>query len=317
MEESLFVDLVLPLSLVVIMAGLGMSLSFRDFRRVLLEPRAALVGLGNQIVLLPLVAFGLATFFGLSPAFAVGLMLIAACPGGPTSNLITFVSRGDTALSISLTALSSVVTVATIPLILAFSIGHFGVEADAIRAPVGEIALQVVAITGVPVTAGLLVRRFRPGFADRMERPVRIASALIFVMVLAAIVVDQRRAIVENFAALGAVTASLNVATMVLGFAIARAAALELRQSVTISIESGIQNGTLAIVIAMSILGAADIALAPGFYSLVMFVSGGALMGYFGTVAAALGPRGESAGRESAGRESANAREGPPAAGGS
>lgn len=286
MEESVFIDVVLPLSLIVIMVGLGMSLSARDFKRVVLYPRAALVGLGSQLLVLPLVALGLATLFALPPVWAVGLMLIAACPGGATSNLITFVSRGDTALSISLTAVSSLATVVTIPLILAFSIGHFGVEAEAIRSPVGEIMLQIVAITAIPVSVGLLVRRLRPAFADRMKGTVRAASAAIFLLVLGAVIYDQRQVLFDHFFALSGVTAALNVATMTLGFLAARLLLLDMRQSVTISIESGIQNGTLAIVIAMSILGAGEIAVPPGIYSLLMFVSGGLVMWYFGAVRA-------------------------------
>ena len=286
MEESVFIDVVLPISLIIIMVGLGMSLSVADFRRVVRFPRAAMVGLGSQLLLLPLVGFALATLFGLPPVWAVGLMLIAACPGGATSNLITFVSRGDTALSITLTALSSAATVVTIPLILAFSIGHFGVEAEAIRSPVGEIVLQIVAITAVPVGLGLLVRHFRPGLADRLRGTVRVASALIFLLVLGAVIYDQRRVLAEHFFALSGVTATLNVVTMAMGFLVARLFLLDMRRSVTISIESGIQNGTLAIVIAMSILGVNEMAVPPGIYGLLMFVSGGVLMWYFGTVRA-------------------------------
>ena len=286
MEESVFIAVVLPVSLIIIMIGLGMSLSIRDFRRVVQFPRAAFVGLGSQLLVLPPVGFALAHLFGLPAAWAVGLMLIAACPGGPTSNLITFVARGDTALSITLTALSSVVTVVTIPLILALSIAHFGVEADAIRSPVGEIVLQIVAITAIPVALGLAVRHFRPGVADRLRGVVRAASAAIFLLVLAAVIVDQRQVLFDHFVALSGVTAALNVATMGLGFLIARLFLLDLRQSVTISIESGIQNGTLAIVIAMSILGAGEMAVPAGVYSLLMFVSGGLVMAYFGLVRA-------------------------------
>ena len=286
MEETILIDVILPVSLIIIMIGLGMSISARDFKRVALDPKPVAVGLVNQLLLLPVVGFGLVALFGLSPVWAVGLMLIAACPGGPTSNLITFVCRGDTALSISLTAVSSLVTVVTIPLILAFSISYFGVDAESIRSPVGEIMLQVVAITAVPVTIGLLIRRFKPDFADRMEKPVRIASALIFLLVLAALIIDQRQVLFDHFFALSGVTATLNIITMALGFVTARLVALNMRQSITVSIESGIQNGTLAIVIAMSILGVSDIAVPGAMYSLLMFVSGGALMAYFGLVKA-------------------------------
>ncbi len=286
MEESVFISVVLPVSLIIIMIGLGMSLSLGDFRRVVRFPRAALVGLGSQLLILPPVGLALVYLFGLPPTWAVGLMLIAACPGGPTSNLITFVARGDTALSITLTALSSVATVVTIPLILALSISHFGVEADAIRSPVGEIVVQIVAITAIPVALGLAIRHFRADVADRLRGVVRASSAAIFLLVLGAVVVDQRQVLVDHFFALSGVTAALNVATMALGFGVARLFLLDLRQSVTVSIEAGIQNGTLAIVIAMSILGAGEMAVPAGVYSLLMFVSGGLVMAYFGLVRA-------------------------------
>lgn len=286
MEESIFLDVVLPLSLIIIMIGLGMSLTLSDFKRVAVYPKAGFIGLLNQLVLLPLVGFGLATLFGLSPVWAVGVMLIAACPGGATSNMITFVSRGDTALSISLTAVSSAVTVVTIPLILAFSIAHFGVDAESVKSPVGEIVLQIVAITAVPVSIGLLIQHFKPEFADRMEGVVRILTAGIFLMVLAAVIYDQRSVLIDHFFELCWVTGALNLATMTLGFVTARLARLSMKRTVTISIETGIQNGTLAIVIAMSILGSGDIAVPAGIYSLLMFVSGGALMFFFGLITA-------------------------------
>ncbi len=286
MEGGLLTDVMLPVSLIIIMIGLGMSLTVMDFKRILVYPRAVAIGLTNQIILLPLIGFGLAIAFGLSPIWAVGLMLIAACPGGPTSNLITFVSRGDTALSITLTAFSSLITVLTIPLILTLSISYFEISADTIEAPVVDIIVQIVAVTAVPVTIGLLIRHFKPDFADKMDKPARIASALIFLLVLAAIIISEWQLIVDNFVNLSAVTVALNLATMAVGFFTARLIALDMRQSITVSIESGIQNGTLAIVIATSILGAGSVAIPPGIYSLLMFVSGGALMYFFGVVTA-------------------------------
>lgn len=290
MEESILTSVLLPLSLFIIMLGLGMSLVVDDFKRVVVYPRAVAVGLGNQILLLPLVGVGLVYLFGLDPVMAVGVMLIAACPGGATSNLITFVSRGDTALSITLTAISGVITIFTIPLILILSIGHFdpavGVDAASVEAPVGDIVAQLVAITAVPVSIGMLIRHFKPDFADKMDKPARIGSAAIFVFVLAVVIFANTDVLREHFIALSGVTAALNVATMALGFFTARLAALEIRQAITICIESGIQNGTLAIVVATSILGVGDIAVPGGVYSLIMFITGGVVMFYFGVITA-------------------------------
>ncbi len=288
MEESILTSVLLPLSLFIIMLGLGLSLVVDDFKRIVVYPRAVAVGLTNQLILLPLVGFGLCFAFGLSPVMAVGVMLIAACPGGATSNLITFVCRGDTALSITLTALSGVVTIFTIPAILVFSIGYFdpavGVDAEAVEAPVMDIILQLVAITAVPVTIGMLIRRFKPDFADKMDKPARIGSALIFAFVLAVVILANTDVIQEHFLALSGVTLSLNIATMALGFATARLASLNMRQAITVCIESGIQNGTLAIVVATSILGVGAIAVPGGVYSLVMFLTGGVVMFYFGVI---------------------------------
>lgn len=290
MEESVLTSVVLPLSLFIIMLGLGMSLVVDDFKRIVVYPKAVAVGLTNQLVLLPLVGFGLCFAFGLSPIMAVGLMLIAACPGGATSNLITHVSRGDTALSITLTAVSGAITIITIPLILVFAIGYFepaaGVGAEQVEAPIGDIIAQLVAITAVPVTIGMLIRHFKPDFADRMDKPARIGSALIFVFVLAVVIISEWETIETHFINLSGVTASLNLITMALGFATARLFALDMRRAVTISIESGIQNGTLAIVVATSILKVGDIAVPGGIYSLIMFMSGGLLMFYFGVMTA-------------------------------
>lgn len=290
MEESILTSVLLPLSLFIIMLGLGLSLVVDDFKRVLVHPRAVALGLTNQLIFLPLIAFGLVMVFGLDPMMAVGLMLIAACPGGATSNLITFVSRGDTALSISLTALSGAITIFTIPLILIFAIGYYdpaaGIEADAIEAPVGDIIAQLVAITAVPVTIGMLVRRFKPDFADRMDKPARIGSAAIFAFVLAVVILGNTDVLQEHFLALSGVTAALNITTMAVGFGTARLLSLNMRQSITICIESGIQNGTLAIVVATSIVGVGALAVPAGVYSLLMFVTGGLMMFYFGIITA-------------------------------
>lgn len=282
MEESVLTSVVLPLALFIIMAGVGLSLVVDDFKRVVVYPRAVAIGLVNQLVLLPLVAFGLANLFGLSPVMAVGLMLIACCPGGVTSNLITFVARGDAALSVTLTAISGVVVVVTIPLILIFSMDIFMGEAQQFSVPLVDTIIQIVAITVVPICLGMLIRRFKPAFADRMEKPARIASTTIFVLILGGIIAANTDVIKQHFVALSGVTATLNILMMLLGYATARLLRLKAPQAIAISIETGIQNGTLAIVIATSILKQGELAVLPGVYSLIMFVTGAAMMYYFG-----------------------------------
>ena len=267
-----------------------MGLVADDFKRVVRYPVAMVAGLFNQLVMLPLIGFGLAIAFGLEPLMAVGLMLLAACPGGVTSNLITHVSKGDTALSITMTAVNSFVTVVTIPLIVAFSLGHFMTESKTIEVPVVKMILQVVAITIVPVSLGMLVRKFKPDFADRMDRPARIASTVIFTVI--GLIAANTDLLKKHFLPLSGVTVALNVTTMALGFVIAKVARLNLKQSIAITIESGIQNGTLAIVIGTTLLAplleaefgeaAGNTTLPAAVYSLIMFMTGAALMTFFG-----------------------------------
>jgi BASS family bile acid:Na+ symporter len=175
-------EVFLPLSLFIIMLGMGMTLTVADFGRIMKFPKAALLGLVNQLVLLPLIGFGLAILFGLPPIYAVGLMVLTACPGGPTSNLITQVCRGNIALSVTLTAIASFVTIATIPLIVSKSLHFFGAtnSETEIALPIVDTILQIMVITVIPISIGMFIRRTRLHFAIRMERPMRIASTVIF-----------------------------------------------------------------------------------------------------------------------------------------
>ena len=282
MEESVLSSVVLPLSLFIIMLGMGLSLVMDDFRRVVRMPRAAMVGFFNQLVLLPVLGFGLCLAFDLKPEYAVGLMILAACPGGVTSNLITHVSKGDLALSISLTAVASVITVFTIPIVTSFSIGYFMNSDVLVELPIGVTMGKIFGITVLPVVIGMVIRRLAPEFAKSMDRPMRIASTVIFTAVVLGLVVSQREILGSSFAAVGLVTLTLNVVTMGIGFFSARALRLELPQALAITIESGIQNGTLAITVAVSILHNSAMGIPPAVYSLLMFVTGAVIMMTFG-----------------------------------
>ncbi|MFK7948084.1 MAG: bile acid:sodium symporter family protein [Saprospiraceae bacterium] len=272
----------LPLSLFIIMLGMGLSLVVDDFLRVFKYPKAVAIGLTNQLILLPIIGFLIASNFGLTPAFAVGIMIIAACPGGVTSNLITHVAKGDTALSITMTAFASFVTVFSIPLIINYGLVEFMGESQTIKLPLLETMGKIIIITIFPVVLGMLIRINKPDFAIKMERPSRIASTIIFIVILVAIIISERERLIEYFVALSGATLALNIATMLLGYIAARLFKLNLKQSLSITIESGVQNGTLAIVIAESILNEAEMALPAGVYSILMFVTGGILMAYFG-----------------------------------
>jgi BASS family bile acid:Na+ symporter len=280
--SELLKTVVLPLALMVIMFGMGLTLTPADFKRVILAPRAKLIGLANQLILLPLIAFGLAHLFRLSPELAVGLMLVAACPGGPTSNLITHLSRGDTALSVTLTAVSSIITVFTIPLIVGFSLDYFlGADGARITLPFGPTVAQLMLVTILPVTAGMGVRARWPAWSRRMIKPVNGLS-MVFLVLVILIAALKETDLGGQFREAGWAALSLNAVTMGLGFALAAAAGLSRPQRVSISVESGIQNGTLALAIALGLLGSPRIAVPAVVYSLLMFLSGGIMIARFG-----------------------------------
>lgn len=270
--------IVLGASLIIIMFGMGLSLTSADFKRVLVYPKAMLIGLVNQLILLPLIGFALILLFPVQPEIAVGLILLAACPGGPTSNLITHLAKGDTALSVSLTAVSSMITVFTIPFIVNLGLITAMGQETAFQLNVLQTIGQVFIIVIIPVSLGMLIKARKTNFADRMDRPVRIASAVVFVLVVVGIVVKERANIVAYFEQAGLLALALNVATMVTGYYMAVLFRLKRAQEVSISIESGIQNGTLAISIATVLLGNSAFAIAPAIYGLLMFFTGGAMI---------------------------------------
>ena len=282
MEASILTNVVLPASLFIIMIGMGLSLQVEDFARIVRYPKAVSLGLINQLVLLPLIGLGLCYVFDLPPMLAVGMLLLASCPGGATSNLISYVAKGDIALSVTLTAISSTITVFTIPLWVSWGLEFFLGESRPIELPILQTMGQIFGITALPVSIGMLVRARNLSFAERMERPMRIASTVIFVLILAGIVVSEWQTLIDALPILGPSTFTLNLLTMGLGWLLAKWFGLNLAQSITIAIESGIQNGTLAIVIASSILFMPELSLAAAIYSIAMFLSGGVLMWWFG-----------------------------------
>lgn len=270
MDASLLTELFLPLALAFIMAGMGLSLTPDDFRRVVTYPKAVLLGTIAQLVVLPLVGFGIVSLFGLSGGLAVGLMILAACPGGPTSNLISHLSRGDLALSITLTAISSVVTVFTIPFIVNASILYFG-EAGTVTLPILQSIIQIMGVTVVPAALGMWIRHKAASFAERADRPVRIASGVFFVLILLAAILKEFDNIGWFFVLSGPAALLLNVVMMVGGYLAARQFGLDVRQRLTISIETGIQNGTLGILIAATLLENSTMTIPVAIYSLMMF----------------------------------------------
>jgi BASS family bile acid:Na+ symporter len=255
------------------MIGMGLSLTVKDFLRVVKFPKAVFVGLLNQIILLPLIAFGLTQLFEVSSDIAIGVMILSACPGGPTSNLVTHLAKGDTALSVTLTAVNSIVTIITIPIIVNFAVGYYAVEGETIITPLKEIIGALLIIIVIPLSIGMLVKVKRPLLAEKLDKPVRIASVAIIVIVILGIAINEKDQLLYRICESFAIVFTLNVSTMILGFFTAKLFKLNFKQALTICLESGNQNGTLAIQLSSLIN------IAYGFpaaiYSLFMYVTAG------------------------------------------
>jgi BASS family bile acid:Na+ symporter len=267
--------IVLASALAIIMLGMGLSLVADDFKRIVVYPKAILVGLTNQIILLPLIGFLIAIAFPIKPEISIGIMILAACPGGPTSNLIAHLAIGDTALSVTLTSISSFITILTIPFIINFALKYFAEEGTIIRLNVPETILRIFLIIVVPVTIGMIIRKYKEGFAIKMGKPVRTASGIVLGLIIIGIVLKEKANFVSYFQQAGIVALLLNVSTMVVGYYSARLFRIVDKRALSISIESGIQNGTLAITIAVVLLHSTTYAIAPAVYSLIMFGTGG------------------------------------------
>ncbi len=267
--------IILAASLFIIMLGMGLSLVIADFKRILIYPKAILVGLTNQLIILPLIGFAIASLFPLKPEIAVGIMILAACPGGATSNLISHLAKGDIALSVTLTAFSSLITIITIPFIVNFSLLYFLSEDQAIQLNVIETIIQILVIIIIPIAIGMLIRKYNESFALKMAKPVKIASALVLALVIVGILIKENDNFISYFQEAGLVALLLNILTMTIGYYSAKLFRVHHRGAISISIESGIQNGTLAISIAIALLHNTSFAIAPAVYSLLMFFTGG------------------------------------------
>jgi BASS family bile acid:Na+ symporter len=271
MQSSVLTELFLPFSLAVIMFGMGLSLRAEDFKRILIYPKAVGIGLLNQLIILPVLAFGIAKAFQLPPELAVGLMILAVCPGGATSNLITHLAKGDAALSITLTACSSVITVFTIPFLVNYSIGYFIPGGEAQQLEVVGTVVSVLFITLIPVALGMTTLAKAPALAQKWDQPFRKISTVFFVIIVLAAILKERDNLVQYFIEAGPAALALNLSTLAVSFAMAKWTGLPFRQGLTIAIESGIQNGTLGITIAATLLVNSVMSIPSAIYSLLMF----------------------------------------------
>lgn len=281
MPADFLKTVLLPLGLVFIMFGMGLGLTAADFKRVILSPKAKLVGIAAQLLALPLLAFAIATALRMPGDLATGLMLIAACPGGPTSNVITHLSRGDTPLSVTLTAFSSVITVFTIPLIMKWSMAHFMGGQAVIELPFGKTLVQLIAVTLLPIVIGMIVHAKCPRFSQRMAKPVNIFS-LVFLSIIIVVAVLKEKDLGAQIAVAGPAVIALNLGGMLVGFGAAAWFGLARPQRITISIEVGIQNATLALAIAIGLLESPRLAIPSVVYGLSMFATGSAMIAIFG-----------------------------------
>jgi len=274
MEASAITNILLPLALGVIMFGLGLALTIADFRRVAVYPRAVVAGLLLQMIVLTAAAFAVAKIFGLAPELAVGLMLLAASPGGATANIFSHLARGDVALNITLTAINSAFSLLWMPFVVNWSLDHFVGRGQYIPPPVGKI-VEVAAIIVLPVVLGMIVRGQAPAFAARMERPIRIFAVVVLALLVAGAIAQEWKILGPALAAVGLACLAFNLVSLAVGYAAPLALKLPQRQAIAIAMEIGIHNGTLAIFIALNLLKSSPMSLAPAIYSLIMFVTAG------------------------------------------
>ena len=268
---GIVVDVFLPLALAFIMFALGLGLTGNDFLRVIRQPRDFFVGTFSQIILLPIIAFILVKLWPISPELAIGVMIIAAAPGGVTSNILTSFARGDVALSISLTAIISLLSVITVPFIILTSIMLIDNSALDLDISLTNMAISMFLIVTVPVIIGMIFRKFASNGAIKFEPIAKKISAVLFVIVLLGAIVAEKDNVVSFFAQAGLITLVLNVVMMIVAYYIAQLLASGTEQKKCITIECGLQNGTLAIFVATSIFGGGMYVIPAATYSLIMF----------------------------------------------
>ena len=276
-ESNVIIDVILPLSLAFIMFSLGLGLTVKDFSLVFTEPKAFAIGITNQMIVLPIVGFGIATFFGLSGEMAVGLMILACCPGGVTSNILTKLAKGDTALSISYTAVVSVVTVISLPLIVGFSMDHFMGEA-APDIDILGLGITMFLLTALPVMLGMSLRRFAVELTDKIEPGASKLAAGLFVIIVIAAIVSEFDTLMDNLGTLGPAVIVLNVTMLGIGWQSATMLSLSDQRATTVAIESGIQNASVGITVGGLIMAPAagatlsTLSLPSGVYGVLMYL---------------------------------------------
>ncbi|NHC02218.1 bile acid:sodium symporter family protein [Acinetobacter sp. 187] len=269
--DSGMITIILPLALAIIMIGLGLELTPNDFKRVSKHPKAVLIALFCQLFLLVGIAYLLCKLFALPPLLAVGLMLLAASPGGSTANLFSYLFKGDLALNISLTAINSVVAAFTLPLIMNFAIYHFMNEGQQISLQFSKI-MQVFGIILIPVAIGMLIRHFAPHFTEKLNKPLRIFSVLFLVLIIVGAILKERAHIMEYFAQVGMATAIFCICSLLVGYCVPRFFGINSAQARACAFEIGIHNSTLAMTIALTVMASSTVAMPAAVYSIFMYI---------------------------------------------
>lgn len=271
METSPLISIGLPISLFIIMVGIGLTLTLRDFGQVTRNPRSIVVGTIAQILLMPLVAFAIAPFLGLAPALAVGLIIIAACPGGTTSNLFVLLARGHIALSILLTVSASLITIITLPFFTNYALKMYFGEAANISLPVGKTIAMLVVIVLLPVALGMFIRTKAPAKAQKAEGMVSIFGGFVLLLLIIALLWGSRERLPELLAQAGPAAFLLNLAGIVIGLGLSRLAGLSQRESLAIAVELGIKNGTIALMVTLTLLESSEMSIPAVVYSVLMY----------------------------------------------
>ena len=271
----MIIDIFLPASLIFIMLTLGLGLESSDFTNLVRKPRSFFVGLTNQILLLPLVTYIIILVFGITKEAAVGMMILACCPGGVTSNIITKLAKGDTALSISYTAFNSILAIVTLPLIVGFSMKSFmGQEAPDVN--ILSLGLTMFFITAVPVGIGLLIREKNKYYADKLEPKASKISTILFAIIILGALLSEWETFINNFVLLGPAIVLLILAMLTIAYKSSKLFKMSDKQSITVAIESAMQNGTVGITVGNLIInpesGLSILSIPSGVYSILMYL---------------------------------------------
>ncbi len=277
MESNQIISIGLPISLIIIMIGIGMMLTLNDFRQVTQKPKGLILGSTAQIVGMPLLAIVLALAFNLSPEMAVGLVIVAACPGGTASNLFVLLARGNVALSILLTVIASLITIITLPLATSYAMSLFSTSSVEIELPAGKMMAMMIGVVLIPVILGMTFRTFWPRWAVKAEKGVSKLGGITLVLLIASILYDIGANLFQLILQAGAAAVSLNIMGIVLGILTAKFSGLPKEDGLTIGVELGVKNSTLALMISMTILGSETMSIPIIVYSLSMFICAFAL----------------------------------------